>query len=54
MSYKANPSSQNLNKQITTNSMNTVEAKATVPNTEVVNINCPPPAAALKMAYERT
>ena len=34
--------------------MNSEEAKATTQNIELVDINYPPPAAALKMACERT
>ena len=34
--------------------MSSEEAKSTTQNTELVDINRPPPAAALKTAYERT
>ena len=34
--------------------MNTEEAKTATQNAELVDINHPPPAATLEMAYERT
>ena len=51
---KISRSIQKFNNQITANSMSSEEAKAKTQNTELVDVDCSPPAAALKVAHERT